>query len=1014
MTHGEASTGRPSAPAERSPGLEIYLFGPVEVRVGGRPLPRLRSRKGFWLLGLLALRSGREVDRDWLAGTLWPEADEAGARRSLRQSLHDLRLCLGPEGGRLAGEGVRTLRLEQAGAFVDVLAFDAALARAEGAEKTTAREEAVRLYRGPLLEDCAEEWVLPARRQREQAYLGALQALAAEATARRDFAAAVSYLQQAAAVDPYWEECQRSLMEALAAAGSPGEALLVYRRFRELLWREMNAEPAEETTALFRRLLEESRARAQGGRGAEGQGRDSVPPSSRAPLLPLPLTELIGREAAVREVSERLTRARLVTLTGTGGIGKTRLALQVAQEVAEEFPDGSGFVNLAPLADPDRVTEAVRAALELPPGAAAPEALEVVRGYLSSRQLLLVLDNCEHLLKGCAALAEELLSHCAGLRILATSRQPLGPRGELVWRVPPLELTVDSSQLTVEEGPVSQLSTVNCQRSTLPAAVRLFVERARAVEGAFEWTPGNAAAVARVCRRLDGIPLAIELAAARVRAMPVEQLARRLEESFRLLSGGGPGLLPRHETLAATFDWSWELLTEPERTLLLRLAVFAGGWTLEAAEAVCSADPEGSKQKTEGSKAGSLLPSAFCLLPSDILDLLTSLVDKSLVVYRAEGGEGRYTFLEPVRQYAAERLRGSAEGDATADRHRDYFLEWAEEVKPKLFREDQGSWFRRVEGEHDNLRAALEWCRARREAEKELRLAVALSRFWDTHGHLREGRAHLEEALSRMTDAMPARLRAHAQIHAGWMAYVVRDFSAARGHYGAALDLCPEPGDRAVRSQVFNMLAVVAMAEGSFDEARSLLGECLAGYRERGIPEPAGIYDNLGALALRQKEYEEARYYVERSVARWGKHRPNQEGHALALLNLSLVDYRQGRHREALEHGAASLRILHAGGLVVHLPGALDRLAVLAGTEGEWGRAVRLLAAAEQLREAAGGQDSESAVRERAEDLAKAERALGADAFAAAAAEGRAMDLEQAVAYALDDLHLPEESCNAF
>jgi predicted ATPase/DNA-binding SARP family transcriptional activator len=1041
------------APDETASGLELRLFGPMEVRVGSHPLPRLRSRKGLWLLALLALRAGRDIERDWLAATLWPDDAESQARRSLRQSLHDLRLALGPEAWRLTGEAPRMLRLDVRGAFVDVLAFDAACARGD----LDSLEAAVRQYRGPLLEDCAEAWSLEERRQREQTYLAALERLAAAAAARGEPAVAASYLRTAVGADPLREDLQRTLMEALVAGGNPADALLVYRQLRELLWREMAAEPAEETAALFRRLRETTRARARpsapepGTAGAGGAspaggvppptlrmpasedriGETQEPPLSRPSSphrvpekrvegsgawlrLPAPLTALVGRDEAMREVIGRLASARLVTLIGAGGIGKTRLALQVAEELADEYEDGAVFVDLAPLADAGMVSEAVRAALgasEAPGvGTAGQETIEALRQYLAPRRLLLVLDNCEHLLSACAALTEALLSQCPRLRILATSRQPLGLRGETAWRVPSLSLppSVDSSGLRVD----SPATTGSSLPSTLMdyEAVRLFVERARAAEASFEMTPGNAQAIVQICRRLDGIPLAIELAAARVRSLSVEEIDARLRDGFGLLTGGGPAL-PRQQTLAATFDWSWNLLSPAEQTLLCRLSVFAGGWTLAAAEAICG--------EAVGNGIPSDLPTAHHPLPTDVLDLLTSLVDRSLVIYRpairgdrvtgGASGEARYHLLEPIRQYAAERLRrvpvervGKRDDpEATLNRHRDYFLQWAEGIQESLWGDEQGLWFGRMEAEHDNLRAALEWCRSRGETEQELRLVVAMSRFWDTYGHLREGRARQDAALARMTPDLPHLLRVAALLHGGWMAGVIGDYPAARRYYGQALILSREHGENRRTAQALNYLALTLVEEGELSGARPLFEGALALYQEVGpAAVPASILTNLGSLALRQGDYEVAQEYLEQSVARCEAAGRIQE-HGLALDGLSVIALRQARYEEARAHCARSLRLLHECGAVVNIPMVLAHMAVVAHSEAQWERVARLMGAAEGLREAAGVPLPPYTAADRGDAAAAARRALGADAFDAALAEGQAMTMEQAIGLAL-------------
>lgn len=960
-----------------SGGLRMHLFGPMEVCLGSGPLPRLRSRKGLWLLALLALRNGRDVERNWLAGTLWPDSDEADARRSLRQSLHNLRLALGSEAERLACQAPGSLRLDVSGVFVDVLAFDAAVTRGD----LDALETAVGLYRGTLLEGCAEEWSAEAREQREQRYVSALETLAAAAAAREEHAAAARYLRRGVAADPFREELQRALMQALAASGNLAGALLVYRQFRALLWREMTTEPADETTALFRRLREETRARAARRHALEppapvrvrakaASSSTAAPPS--AALLPAPLTALIGRDEAVRDVLACLARARLVTLTGPGGIGKTRLALQVARKIAGEHDSsGARFVSLAALAEPNTVPEAVRAALGIPPGDAAWPSSGVLRRYLfSRRRLVLVLDNCEHVLDACAQLADALLCQCPLLRILATSREALGLRGETIWRVPSLALPPPAGRLAEPAA------------AAYPA-VQLFVARARAVQACFEITPGNAPTIAQVCRQLDGVPLAIEMAAARVRSLSVEEISARLHNGFGLLTDTGRAQLPRQQTLAATFDWSWDLLSSPEQTLLRRLSVFAGGWTLEAAEMICTAAAAAAGVAKDSS-----------VEDPTVLDLLTGLVDKSLVLYRpAAGAPPRYHLLETVRQYAAQRLRASGDdAETTRNRHRDFFLHWAEKIKPCLWGAEQAGWFSRLESEHENLSAALDWCGSRaNDAEQQLRLVVALSRFWDTHGHLHRGRAHLEAALSRMTPDLPCSLCTAALVHAGWMAYVLNDYPAARRYYEQALVLLRKQNDKKTRADALNYLALVAMEEKKLRLAQTLFEESLALCRECGQSARLGsVLSNLGNLALRQADYAAARSYLEQSVS-WCEFVGDQQLHGLVLHDLSVADLRQGRNAQARAHCAASLRLLHACGAIVNIPSTLDQMAqVQQEAQGE--RAARLLGAAEGLREAWG-----------MEPLPRAAPQRGANTFAAAFVQGKAMSLEQVIEYALLD-----------
>jgi predicted ATPase/DNA-binding SARP family transcriptional activator len=951
MSDGILPAVHAAAPGDTAPGLQIRLFGPLEVRIGPHLLLRLRTRKGLWLLALLALRGGREVERSWLAATLWPDVGEADARRSLRQRLHDLRLALGPEAWRLAGEAPRMLRLDLCGAFVDVLSFDATIARGD----LDSLAAAVQLYRGPLLEECAEEWVLAERQRREQAFVLALERLAASATARGEHAAAASYLRQAVSADPFRDELQRALMEAHAEGGNPADALLVYREYRARLWREMAAEPAEETTALFRRLRDETRARARPPRSVAPSPHHRLPPSPSSPVpcrLPLPLTPLIGREEAVEDIIGRLAAGRLVTLTGIGGIGKTRLALQVAEKLADEFEAGAAFVDLAPLADSGTVPEAVRAALGVPLGAARQEPTEALRHYLAARRLLLVLDNCEHLLGACAALADALLGQCQGLRILAASRQALGLPGETVWRVPSLALP-GTQQLT----PDSLLQY---------AAVRLFVERARAVGASFGLTPRQALAVAQVCRRLDGIPLALELAAARMKALSVEQLNERLDDRFRLLTGGSRAALPRQLTLRATLDWSYDLLSEPERVLMRRLSVFAEGWTLEAAEAVCSGVrdervPSDLNAQDQRQQQASVPPER--LNADEVLDLLTSLVEKSLVLYEEQGGEGRYRLLETVRQYFSERLLQSGEGEATRGRHLDYYLAMAEEAEPQLMGAQQGEWLERLETEHDNLRAALMFARSdhsdfglptdqdpirnpkskiqneEQSAIKEmgLRLAGALWRFWSVRGYLTEGREQLAQALARAPAATAS--RAKALETAGSLAYRQADYRSARSLQEESLAIRRAIGDRRGLAASLRNLGLVSLHQGDYGAAHSLHEESLAINRELGNRWGIAVsLRDLGSVAHTEGEYVAARSLYEESLAIL-RELGDRVGIANSLRNMGSIAFLQGKYETARSLFEESLAIRRELGDRPGIAGSLHDLGSVAHVQGDNGAA---------------------------------------------------------------------------
>jgi predicted ATPase len=460
-------------------------------------------------------------------------------------------------------------------------------------------------------------------------------------------------------------------------------------------------------------------------------GRTPQPRSAPPHNLPAPRSSFVGREQQIEEVKRQLAQTRLLTLTGVGGSGKTRLALEVARDLIEAYPDGVWLVQLAPLSEEVLVPKAVAEALGVieRPGESLTDTLAEVLG---SRQLLLVVDNCEHLIEAIARLVDALLDSCPRLRILATSREALGLEGEARWLVPPLSVPEVGRTMSSEELGAYE-------------SVRLFVERARRHDPSFSSSPKNAPTVAKICRMLEGIPLAIELAAARVGTLSLEQISERLEGTLDLLTRGGRTAAPRHRTLRGALDWSYELLSEPEIVLFRRLSVFAGGWTLAASEAVGMG---GSVEE------------------EDVLDLLSGLVDKSLVV-PGGGDQGgvRYRMLEPVRQYAREKLEEGDEAEQVRRRHADFFRTLAEEAEPELWGPEDARWLNRLELEHDNMRGALSWSLEWGEPELALRLAGALGWFWRGRGFYGEGRRWVEEVLEKSSGTSSATIRTRALVH---------------------------------------------------------------------------------------------------------------------------------------------------------------------------------------------------------------------------------------------------------
>jgi predicted ATPase/Tfp pilus assembly protein PilF len=633
--------------------------------------------------------------------------------------------------------------------------------------------------------------------------------------------------------------------------------------------------------------------------------------SQRICAPPVPPNPLLGRERDVAEVRARLQEpgVRLLTLTGPGGVGKTRLALAAAQTALGLLPAGVWLVPLASVADPARLPSTVATALALHEEPGRP-LLATLTDHLRDKHLLLVLDNCEHLLDACADLVGALLGACPQLRQLATSRERLQVNGESVYGVLPLSFPDPH-----RPPPVDLLDGYE--------AVGLFVARARAQRPEFALTAHNARAVARVCARLDGLPLAIELAAARVNSLSVEAIAARLDERFRLLTGGPRDMAERQRTLRATMDWSWDLLEEEERALLRQLSVFAGGWTLQAAQAVGAGDDPDRGWA--------------------VLDLLEDLATKSLVGLDASGDEARYGLLETVRAYAAERLSDTGEGVAARDRHLDWCLALAEEAAPYLRGLEQASWMQRLEREHENLCAALAWAQQSGDGERMLRLAVALSWFWLMRGYLSEGLGWLEDALAAAGTA-PAALRAAALNGAGNLLVERGEYGQAGARYEASLELRRELGDkRGIASSLTN-LGVATDRQGAYGRAVALLEEALALARELG--EAVLIARTLGNLGtvlghLGQDAHEAARY--EEALALF-RALGDEHGIAVALDNLGLGSFRQGQYERAKALHAEALALFRLLGDQHGVAGTLINLGAVAEGQGELARAADLCA----------------------------------------------------------------------
>ncbi|MBC6458785.1 BTAD domain-containing putative transcriptional regulator [Actinomadura sp. HBU206391] len=704
--------------------MRIGILGPLEVRVGDRPVEiggaRLRA-----LLTLLALDAGRVVPAERLIDDLWDDNPPAGAPNALQSLVSRLRATLGDGRELVESHAAGYLLAIDLGA-VDAHDFEARVRRARrtGDPATAAAElrEALALWRGPALSD-----VMGAPfAEGPIARLEGLRRAATEERIEADlalgrYAELIPELAALAAAEPLREPLRGQLMRALYGAGRQADALAVYDDTKRVLAQTLGVDPSVELERVHLAVLRQEPGLAPPA-PPEPAGLDRPRTNIRAQL-----TSFIGRDEDLKRVGKLLGEGRLVTLTGPGGAGKTRLAMEAAARQTDQSADGVWIVTLAPVTDPAEIPQAVLSVLGLremalltrarSPGA-VPEALEPLDRLaeaLAGKRMLLLLDNCEHLVDAAARLADRLLADCPGVRILTTSREPLAITGEILWPVDPLALPPQDAGID--------------EAAAYPS-VRLFTDRATAVRPDFAVTTANAGSVVRICRALDGMPLAIELAAARMRALSPDQVAARLGDRFRLLTAGSRIALPRHQTLRAVVEWSWELLDEREQALWRRLSIFTGGATVESAEAVCAG---------EGVTA------------AEMLDMLAALVDKSLLVVTETETEGpRYRMLETIRAYGMERLAEAGEEDRVRRAHAEYFAVLAETAEPELRRERQRHWLGRLFAEHDNIHTALRWAIGVPDQELAVRFCAALGWYWWLRGHRAEG-----SELAVVVQAMP-------------------------------------------------------------------------------------------------------------------------------------------------------------------------------------------------------------------------------------------------------------------
>ncbi len=940
--------------------IEFRILGPIEALRDGAPA-QLGGRRQRVLLALLIVNRGRVVDSERLIEELWSGAPPAGAATTLRSYVSRLRHALG-EAAPIVGSS-SGYQLDADADAIDSVRFEAmvrdgedALRRDAPADAAATLARALSLWRGRTFGDLADEGLLHAEAER----LEELREHALEERIEADLelgraAELVDELTGLVREHPYRERLWRQLMLALYRSERQADALATYQKARTMLDEEMGLEPSEELQALERAIL-----------------RHEVPPPASFEArhnLPAPLTTFVGRGAELEELGAMVRNERLVTLTGVGGVGKTRLAIEVGRRAVHEFEDGVFLVDLSTVVEASLVATGVARVLDvLEQGGQRLE--DRLATSLGRARTLLVLDNCEHVASAVSALLDELLARCPYVHVLATSRVVLGVSGEVPYAVPPL-------------------STRSPSATGMSEAVELFLARAGAASAHLRSAPASEAqraSAARICSELDGLPLAIELAAARARALSLEEIADRISDRFRFLVSWRRLTAARHQTLREAMDWSYDLLDADERSLLEGVSTFVGGFTLAAAADVCLSG---------NAEIG--------------LQLIEALVDASLVAPEPAPTSTRYHLLETVRQYGAKRLDESGSSPSIRRRHADYFLAMAEEAWVPIRSGDQAATAARLAADQDNLRAALAWFAESDDRERLLRLAEALWWFWWLHGDAAEGSAWLDAALTN-TDGLDEGLCARALQGAAGLAWARNDFDAAEQRAERARSLYagmdtfmtpagPSPGSLG-EAVCLNTLGLIALHRDDLPAARRLFERYLE--LSELVPEDKWAAQNvaignhnLASVAFEQGDLERAAELYAKSLDTYMA-AGDDEGAAMAELYLGMTEIYSGRPADGAVRLRRALATYRRVGFLQYLAECLEGAALIGAGRDEATSATAILAAAAAMRTRTGNSPTGRAARTISAAVENLQRALGEDEFRRLWQTGAAWTLDEA------------------
>jgi predicted ATPase/DNA-binding SARP family transcriptional activator len=854
--------------------LEVRLISKFDIQYDAKPVILL-SRAAQSFFAYLILTAGTLHRREKLAGMLWPDESEQKARTYLRNELWRIRKAL-PHKSNVEYLVTDNLTV----GFNPSSAYWLDIAGLKNLSDTASAEELIEVlpsYQGELLPGFYEDWVVSEREHLQVLFEQKIACLLEVLEKEKRWQDILEWAERWISLGQVPEAAYRALMVAYDALEDHAKVASTYERCKQAL-RELDLEPSEETRALA--LKRRSKLH-----------------------VPIPLTSFIGREKELKEVADLFSKSRLVTLTGSGGVGKTRLAIQMVAEVLDLFPDGVWFLDLAPLTDSALVPNTLASLIGLRESGEMA-VTELLINYFRSRTALIIFDNCEHLIDASAQLINSLLTSCEHIAILATSRETLQVAGELPYRVPSLEIPKPNTEFNFLE--ISSME-----------AIKLFVERAAVALPRFVLNQQNAMPIVQICQRLDGIPLALELAAARTNVLTVGQILKHLNDRFNLLTNGLRSVLPRHRTLRATIEWSHELLSEKERILFRRLAVFMGGWTLEAAKEVCRENGIGSEE---------------------ILNLLSQLVNKSLVLVETpNNSETRYRSLETIRQFALETLRESDDERSVQVLHLNFFVRFAEDIGSKLQGAEQLECLNRLEKDYDNLRVALEQSKTSGNIDAGLRIAWSLMLFWSARGYWSEAKVFLIHILT-LPDAMhKTSLRVKGLLVAGLVATLLNDIAIAQSWLDEGIEIARDLGPDSKSLLAISLgLKGYSIIGSDLSLAQSLCEDALAMGRE--IDDKyviANVLDYLGNIYSTRGDYTAARAASDESVTvfldtknRWMSSRP--------LGNLGLICYQLGDYDAARSYLQAGLEIYREIGDQANIAFILATLADIDCIQGDY------------------------------------------------------------------------------